>query len=154
MSPLVAREAVEADAELLLAWRNDPRTRQASRSGEVIALADHLRWLRGVLASPERLLLVVSDGTAPVGTVRFDRCGEPGEWEVSITLAPESRGRGLSRAVLAAGEHMLFQRHEVRAILAAVHEDNAASAALFERSGYVESAPAEDGFRWLRKTRR
>ncbi|MGW4482859.1 GNAT family N-acetyltransferase [Amycolatopsis sp. NPDC004368] len=153
MSALAAREAVEADAELLLAWRNDPRTRQASRSSDVIALADHLRWLRGVLASPDRLLLVISDDAGPVGTVRFDR-EAPGEWEVSITLAPSSRGRGLSRAVLAEGEQALSERHDVRVLLAAVHEDNAASAALFERSGYVESAPAEDGFRWLRKTRR
>ncbi|QRP45829.1 GNAT family N-acetyltransferase [Amycolatopsis sp. FDAARGOS 1241] len=152
MSPLAAREAVEADAELLLAWRNDPRTREASRSTGVIALADHVRWLRGVLASPDRLLLVISEGEQPVGTVRFDR-EAPGEWEVSITLAPESRGRGLSREVLAEGEQALSERHEVRAVLAAVHEDNAASAALFEGAGYVESAPAEAGFRWLRKTR-
>ncbi|WP_326567647.1 GNAT family N-acetyltransferase [Amycolatopsis rhabdoformis] len=152
MSPLAAREATDADAELLLAWRNDPRTRQASRSSGVIDLADHLRWLRGVLASPDRVLLVVSEDAGPVGTVRFDR-EAPGEWEVSITLAPESRGRGLSRAVLAEGERWLSESHEVHVVLAAVHEDNAASAALFERSGYVESAPAEDGFRWLRKTR-
>ncbi|MEV8606397.1 GNAT family N-acetyltransferase [Amycolatopsis sp. NPDC051373] len=152
MSRLAAREATEADAELLLAWRNDPRTREASRSSGVIELAEHLRWLRGVLASPDRLLLVVSDDDGPVGTVRFDR-ERPGEWEVSITLAPASRGRGLSRAVLTLGERVLIEREMVSAILAAVHQDNAASAALFERAGYVESAPAEEGFRWLRKTR-
>ncbi|MET7997563.1 GNAT family N-acetyltransferase [Amycolatopsis sp. NPDC005232] len=152
MSPLAAREATEDDAELLLAWRNDPRTREASRSTGVIELADHLRWLRGVLASPDRLLLVVSDDDGPVGTVRFDR-ERPGEWEVSITLAPASRGRGLSLAVLTLGERLLIERETVSAILAAVHHDNAASTALFERAGYVESAPAEEGFRWLRKTR-
>jgi RimJ/RimL family protein N-acetyltransferase len=148
---LLARDATEADAEQLLAWRNDPRTRSASRTSDVIALEDHVRWLRGVLVSPDRLLLVVeSDGEA-VGTVRFDR-EQAGEWEVSITLAPASRGRGLARAVLTEGERVLAERHGVQAILAAVHEDNAASAALFERAGYRESAPAADGFRWLRKT--
>ncbi|WP_328605741.1 GNAT family N-acetyltransferase [Amycolatopsis sp. NBC_00345] len=177
MTPdLLARDATEADAELLLAWRNDPRTRLASRTSDVIALEDHVRWLRGVLASPDRLLLVVEAAGEPVGTVRFDAVPfdtarfdtsqfdtsqfdaarfdreRPGEWEVSITLAPESRGRGLARAVLTKGERVLAERQDVRAILASVHRDNAASAALFERAGYRESAPAGDGFRWLRKT--
>ena len=152
MTPgLAARDATEADADQLLAWRNDPRTRSASRTSDVIALEDHVRWLRGVLASPDRLLLVIEADGEAVGTVRFDR-EQAGEWEVSITLAPASRGRGLARAVLAEGERVLAERQNVRVILAAVHQDNAASAALFERAGYRESAPAADGFRWLRKT--
>lgn len=146
-----AREATEADAELLLGWRNDPRTRQSSRTTAVIPLTEHLTWLRGVLADPDRLLFVAElDGEA-VGTVRFDR-EEPGVWEVSITLAPSSRGRGLSGAVLAEGERALAERVDAQAILAAVHTENPASAALFSRAGYAEAAPAVEGFRQLRKT--
>ncbi|MEV6910274.1 GNAT family N-acetyltransferase [Amycolatopsis sp. NPDC051071] len=146
-----AREATEADAALLLEWRNDPRTRQASRSTGVVALDEHSAWLRGVLESPERVLYVVELDGAPVGTVRFD-CEDEGVWEISITLAPESRGRGLSGAVLAEGERAFIAGHEVLVVVAAVHRDNAASAALFDRAGYVETAPAVDGFRRLRKT--
>lgn len=148
-----AREATEADAELLLGWRNDPRTRQSSRTTAMIPLADHLRWLRGVLADPDRLLYVVERDGVPAGTVRFD-LREPGLWEVSITVAPSWRGKGLSGAVLAEGERMLLARHQAVQILAAVHEDNAASTALFERAGYAEAAPAVEGFRQLRKTLR
>ncbi|UOZ09243.1 GNAT family N-acetyltransferase [Amycolatopsis sp. WQ 127309] len=147
-----AREATEADAELLLSWRNDPRTRQSSRSTAVVSLAEHTGWLRGVLTDDERLLLVVEHEGAPVGTVRFDR--RAGGWEVSITLAPASRGRGLSGAVLAEGERALRERLDVRVVLAAVHQDNAASAKLFEHAGYAEAAPAVNGFRQLRKTLR
>ncbi|VVJ23749.1 Uncharacterised protein [Amycolatopsis camponoti] len=146
-----AREATETDAELLLGWRNDPRTRQSSRSTAVVALDEHLAWLRGVLADPDRLLLVVEHEDAPVGTVRFDRRDGDG-WEVSITLAPESRGRGLSGAVLAEGERAAWERLGVRVVLAAVHQDNTASAKLFEHAGYAEAAPAVSGFRQLRKT--
>jgi RimJ/RimL family protein N-acetyltransferase len=146
-----AREATEADAELLLTWRNDPRTRESSRSTAVVTLAEHGAWLRGVLADPDRLLLVVEHNGAPVGTVRFDRRDGDG-WEVSITLAPESRGRGLSGAVLAEGERALRERLDVRVVLAAVHQDNTASAKLFEHAGYAEAAPAVEGFRQLRKT--
>lgn len=146
-----AREATETDAELLLGWRNDPRTRQSSRSTAVVSLDEHLAWLRGVLADPSRLLLVVEHEEAPVGTVRFDRRDGDG-WEVSITLAPGSRGRGLSGAVLAEGERAARERLGVRVVLAAVHLENTASAKLFERAGYAEAAPAVSGFRQLRKT--
>ncbi|WP_406640073.1 N-acetyltransferase family protein [Amycolatopsis sp. WGS_07] len=151
MTSVIARDATEADAELLLAWRNDPATRKSSRSTGVIDLDAHLRWLRGVLAAPGRMLLVLEEAGKPVGTVRFDDEGGR-EWEVSITLAPESRGRGLSRAVLDAGERTLAARTDATAVLAAVHEENAASAALFEHAGYLEVAPPADGFRRLRKT--
>jgi RimJ/RimL family protein N-acetyltransferase len=148
---LRAREATEADAGLLLGWRNDPRTRQSSRSTAVVALDEHLAWLRAVLADPGRLLLVVEHEDEPAGTVRFDRRDGDG-WEVSITLAPEQRGRGRSGAVLAEGERAARERLGVRVVLAAVHQDNTASAKLFERAGYVEAAPAVSGFRQLRKT--
>lgn len=145
-----AREATADDAGLLLAWRNDPRTRQSSRSTAEISLDEHRAWLARVLADPDRLLLVVEvDGDA-VGTVRFDR-EDPG-WEVSITLAPSARGKGLSSGVLAEGERALLERHNAQVVLAAVHEDNAASAALFARAGYAEAAPSVGGFRQLRKT--
>ena len=153
MAPPLARDATESDAELLLDWRNDPQTRVGSRSTEPIAFEQHLTWLRGVLASKSRSLFVVEADGEPVGTVRFDRESESGSWEVSITVAPKHRGRGLSGAVLAAGERILTQRHHVASVLAVVHRDNAASAALFQRAGYSEM-PAAGEFRRLRKTLR
>jgi RimJ/RimL family protein N-acetyltransferase len=133
-----AREAAESDAGLLLGWRNDPRTRSASRSNGVVALTEHLAWLGGVLASPDRLLLVIELEGEPVGTVRFDRVQAEDTWEVSITVAPDKRGSGLAGPILAVGERALTQRHRVRRILAGIHRDNAASAALFHRAGYAE----------------
>lgn len=102
-------------------------------------LAEHLAWLEGVLASPDRLLLVLELEGEPVGTVRFDRVEAEETWEVSITVAPDKRGSGLSGAILAEGERVLTQRHRVRRILAGIHQANAASAALFHRAGYVEA---------------
>jgi L-amino acid N-acyltransferase YncA len=54
--------------------------------------------------------------------------------------------------VLAEGERAVRERLDVRVVLAAVHQDNAASAALFDHAGYAEAAPAVSGFRQLRKT--
>lgn len=141
---VTARPATEADAERLLAWRNDPGTRTASRTTDAVTPADHRRWLAGVLADPDRLLLVVERGGIPVGTVRFDRVhagGVPPElWEVSITLAPDARGRRLAVPVLAAGERVWRSTAGRAALLAHVRPENAASLRLFEASGYRRDA--------------
>lgn len=140
---LSVREAGVRDAELLLNWRNDPETRRWSRASEVVPLADHVRWLESVLASADRLLFV-AEADGPVGTVRFDLVSDApeGTWEVSITVAPECRGRGLAGAILAAGERELRRRQSARCVLASVHEDNSASVALFRKAGYTGTETA------------
>jgi RimJ/RimL family protein N-acetyltransferase len=139
------RPATGADAELLLAWRNDPDTVAWSRSPDPVSRPDHVRWLDAVLADPDRLLLI-AEADGPVGTVRFDRDGDA--WEVSITVAPVRRGQGLALPILATAEATL---EAGTSLLAWVHRDNKASLALFERAGYVcEPSDAE----WLRWTKR
>jgi RimJ/RimL family protein N-acetyltransferase len=141
-----------ADAETLLRWRNDRATRAASREKHEVALDQHLGWLEASLQRDDRLLLVASDDEGDVGTVRWDRI-ENGEWEVSITVAPERRGHSLSRPLLLAGERFLADTDvAVAALPAGVHEANPASRRLFERSGYLLDAPADDeGFLTYRK---
>jgi RimJ/RimL family protein N-acetyltransferase len=150
---LTVRRATMADAETLLRWRNDPATRAASRQKHEVALDQHFGWLEASLQRDDRLLLIASDDEGDVGTVRWDRV-EDGEWEVSITVAPERRGRSMSRALLLAGERFLTDSGvAVEALLAGVHEANPASQRLFERSGYLLDAPADDeGFLTYRKT--
>jgi spore coat polysaccharide biosynthesis predicted glycosyltransferase SpsG/RimJ/RimL family protein N-acetyltransferase len=138
------RPATSADAELLLAWRNDSQTRAWSRTTTTVAPGDHQAWLQRVLADPGRRLLIAEHGGRPVGTVRFDRDGDA--WEVSVTVAPEARGRGLALPVLLAAERDLGRA----TIRANVHRDNAASTALFRRAGY---RPDSDGpFAWFVKS--
>jgi len=129
------RPATDADAELLLSWRNDPQTRASSRTTDVIALPEHLAWLRGVLTDPDRRLFVAEHSGRPVGTVRFDRTGE--DWEVNITVAPEARGRGLAVPVLLAAERAV----DVGVIHAHVLRGNGASRNLFRRAGYRSDGP-------------
>lgn len=134
------RPATDADAGPLLSWRNDDETRRWSRTTDPVTAVEHKAWLAGVLADPDRRLLIAEHDGRPVGTVRFDREGDA--WEVSITVAPAARGRGLAVPVLLAAERSLGPA--VRS--AQVHRDNAASLALFRRAGY---RPVVDG-EWLR----
>ena len=144
---LRVRPATEDDAQLLLDWRNDPEARSRSRSSDVIDLEGHLAWLRATLASPDRHLLVVetAEGT-PVATTRYDRLAPDGgdRWEVSISVAPGMRGRGLGGATLQASDAWLRGAEPAAgAVVAHVRPDNTSSRRLFLRSGY-SPAPSDE----------
>lgn len=146
-APAAARPAALADSALLLRWRNDPETREVSRSTERVSWEGHSQWYQRILEDPWRLLYVVERGGTPVGTVRFDALNAPdaAEWEVSITLAPEARGHGLARAVLAAGEDAFDQGHPEATVVAAVLPGNVPSQRLFARAGYQLDPARDDG---------
>ena len=143
---LRVRPASEADADTLLRWRNDPVTRAASRDTGEVRAEQHRAWLAATLSDPDRhLLLAADEGGGDVGTLRWDRRDE-GEWEVSVTVAPERRGRSLGAPLLAGGEDWLAE-HERAAhtMLAAVNVDNAASLRLFDTAGYLPDLPPDPG---------
>ncbi|MFB4352925.1 bifunctional UDP-2,4-diacetamido-2,4,6-trideoxy-beta-L-altropyranose hydrolase/GNAT family N-acetyltransferase [Microbacterium sp. LS_15] len=137
-----ARLAREDDAELLLAWRNDEVTRRNSRDGSVVDEQGHLAWLTRSLAAADRRLLVIEEGGVPVATCRWDRRSTT-DWEVSITVAPDARGRGVAGRALAAAQRALIAPDPVR-MIAVVHEQNAASRRVFERAGYLPQNPADE----------
>lgn len=141
---VAARPATMDDSSLLLRWRNDPETREVSRSSSGITWSDHTAWYRRVLEDPSRELYVVERDEVPVGTVRFDAL-EADEWEVSITLAPEARGHGLARPVLTAGDAAFTQRHPGTTLVAAVLPGNLPSQRLFARAGYQRDPARADG---------
>lgn len=149
--PLRIRTAGAGDAELLLAWRNDPTVRGWSRNPGTVSAAEHRRWLAGVLADPDRHLLVVetADGGEPVATLRYDLLGAEGgdrrsSWEVSINVAAEARGRGVGRVALAAGDAWLAGTEpEAAEVVAMVRTGNSGSERLFAGLGYRATTPPE-----------
>lgn len=152
---LAARPATSEDALMLLRWRNDPSVRAVSRSSEPVPWSSHRAWLAHVLEDPDRRLYVTEQAGIRVGTVRFDRLDDGGEWEVSITLAPEARGRGLAGAVLAAAEEAFAADQPDATLVAAILPDNAPSQRLFVRAGYAHVPDRRDGdFDVLVKDRR
>ena len=159
---LVARPVTLADSRQLWEWRNDPGTRASSRHAEMVPWLQHLAWLESSLTREDRMLLVVEDPVntvGPVGTVRWD-LGSQGEWEVSVTVAPDRRGQSLARPLLRAAEVALSEvarssGTDVTAYLAVVHVDNGASVRLFESSAYLPDLPPDPrGFMRFRKAAR
>jgi len=156
---LVARPATLRDCRQLWQWRNDPATRAGSGSSAEVTWDDHLRWFTASLTRTDRMLLVIEDSVGPVGTVRWDLKSE-GQWEASITVAPERRGQNLARPLLRAAELALSEATrssgtEVSAYLAVVHIDNRSSMRLFETSAYLPDLPPDPrGFMRFRKDAR
>lgn len=150
MRSVTVRPATTADASLLHEWRSEAVVRSNSRNTREIDPGSHAAWLQASIADPSRLLLIgLSEGGQPIGTVRFDAIADhPGTWEASITLGPEWRGRGLAVPLLLAGEGALRARADARTVVAEVRASNEASLRLFTAVGYV-ILPG-DGGTWLR----
>jgi RimJ/RimL family protein N-acetyltransferase len=89
---VVLRRAAVTDAERLYRWRTDPATRAASRNTATIEFEGHQAWLVKTLADPNRQIYVAEYRGEPIGTVRADKVDSG--WQLSWTVAPESRGRG------------------------------------------------------------
>lgn len=92
--------AQAADAERLLAWRNDPVTRAASHQAQEVSASEHHAWLLRSLADPSRRIWLAWLGGAAVGTVRCDRPAGQAHTTLSWTVAPEWRGQGVGSAML------------------------------------------------------
>jgi len=132
---LTCRPAKRADAELLWRWANDPETRRQSFTKATIPYEAHCAWLDARLGSPTCTILIFGDGGVPVGYARFDLVGDMAE--ISIAVAPEQRGRGYGRAMLAAAldRHREQRGARVRT-RASVLAENKRSLRMFRASGF------------------
>ena len=123
------RLALLSDAPRLFAWRNDESTRMASHNSAFISLASHLAWLELAIASPRRKLYIYEESRLPCATLRADLCPE-GDWQLSWTVAPDKRGRGIAKnmvALMVANSNLHF--------CAQIKKENLASAKVAEFVG-------------------
>ncbi|MEP6464549.1 MAG: GNAT family N-acetyltransferase [Frankiaceae bacterium] len=65
------RPAIDADRDLMLAWRNHPDVRALSLTRHVISPAEHAAWWDRTLADPTRRVLVYERYEVPSGAVTF-----------------------------------------------------------------------------------
>lgn len=133
---VVLRDADEGDSLFVLEVRNDADARRNSRNSELISEADHQVWFERVLADPRRHVLIGTSGGVPVGYVRFDETERPGSAEVSIALAPNFRGQGLARGMLADAVAFWLARGG-RSLVAFVQVENTQSARLFRELDFI-----------------
>lgn len=132
------RPATTNDVELLLEWRNDPDTRKFSIRTDKVKRVEHVSWLGSVIDSADRQLLIAEEQGIPVGTVRTDL--SDGIYQLSWTVAPDARGRGLGKEMVA----MIAQKITAP-IRAQIRSDNISSVVIAEYAG-MEFEKELDGF--------
>jgi RimJ/RimL family protein N-acetyltransferase len=126
---MILRVATADDLPFLLRLRNDPETRQWSRTTEEISEAEHRDWFE---KTTDRIFVAELDsGDERIGTVRFVR--HPHELEMGIVIAPEHRGKGYAARMISAGIENAWAP-----VVAYVREDNLKSLSAFKRAGFKE----------------
>jgi RimJ/RimL family protein N-acetyltransferase len=137
-SLLSIRKAAESDRQRLFQWVNDPETRTNSFSTAPVSWSSHCEWFDGLLADQNRwLYILVSAEGQPVGQVRFDKTGDRSA-EVSLSLAPEWRGRGLGAAAIALATRRVMSEADFAVVHARVKPGNEKSRRAFVRAGYEQ----------------
>lgn len=137
------RPATLEDADILLAWLNDPLTRKVSHNTDEVQRDEHISWLSRTLGNPDRRLFVAEENGGPVGTVRADFAN--GAWELSWTVSPKARGRGVAKRMVAVLANEISET-----IIAEVKTGNVASARIAEHAGMVFEREI-DGVRHYRR---
>jgi RimJ/RimL family protein N-acetyltransferase len=133
------RPARPDDAYALWLWANDADTRRASHGRAEIPFDQHLAWLSRRLADPATLLLVAEDvGNVPSGSVRFETTDGWQSACISYVIAPDFRGRGRSRPLVAEGLARLDQLYPGTRVWAQVMDENLPSLRVFRGLGWVE----------------
>lgn len=129
------RLATMADSDRLLIWRNDPETIKNSNSPDPVTPDVHAKWMdRWVRTGfPASLVLIAIHGPFPIGVIRFEARAR-WTYEVSITIAPQRRGDGYGKKVLAAGCAPM----QACELLAQIKTGNHASRRIFEHNGFVQ----------------
>lgn len=138
------RPATVEDGALLHAWRNDPETRKNSRNRAPVSVEEHAAWLRATLAAPDRRLLIAEHDGVPVGTVRCDGSAG-GQWELSWTVAPGMRGRGLGRQMVCEAASMCDGR-----VCAWIRPGNTPSEAIAAAAGMIKDVERDGFVLWRR----
>ena len=133
----VLRVATAGDSADVLAWRNDPDTREMSGDQSVVSPSDHEDWYAERLARSDCCIYIaVADDDTKLGMVRFDKVNRHTA-RVSINVSPGHRGRGVGARILQRGiDTYLAANVDVTALRATIRNENAASERIFAQAGF------------------
>jgi RimJ/RimL family protein N-acetyltransferase len=145
------RPAYHDDAAFVRECRSDHDAIRFSVSGCAITADEHEGWFAARLDEPGHPMWVGEVDGARIGSVRLDV--HAGVGEIAIAIAPDARGRGLGRGLLAALLDHVRTDQQVTDLIARIHPENVASMRAFRSVGF-ESDDSCDGFAVLRRDAR
>lgn len=130
MDDVHLRPVTMKDWEILLQWRNDTETRNNSHHIELVGEEEHKVWLESVLSNNNRQMYLALEYDTPVGVVRADFDKDNDVYELSWTVSPDMRGKGIGKIIV----KILAQKLNYR-IRAEVKKNNTASVKIAEYAG-------------------
>ena len=140
---------IEAHARIIMDWRNDPHTLAMFYHHDTKTWDSFFPEFRNDYFSDPNLppMFVRCDGEL-VAFIRYQQAqhpaGEKGRTaDVSINVAPGSRGRGIGAAALRLGSDYLRNTAGVDCVIAEVRQENIQSCRAFAAAGYREIGEAE-----------
>jgi len=138
------------DSSDLLAWRNEFQARKMFRNRSEVSPEEHIRWLSEKLQDKESFIFIGEEvGLGKVGVCRIQRSLTSMDYEISVVIAENLRGRGvgpqLTRLVIST-----FWLEIRSPIIAWVHNSNLVSASLFTNLGFMASGVRQGDFAQFR----
>lgn len=131
------RLATDGDASDILLWRNDQISREMSLNSSIVSKEEHAEWFLESITNPNRTIYIGLIHSFKVGVCRFDLNPLNLSAEISITLNPVLRGKGLSYQFLMMAIEEYRKSHHAD-LLATIKNDNLASMRIFTRFGFRE----------------
>lgn len=155
MRNLHIRRARQEDCRDLWLWRNDPESRNNSRSTDPVPWAQHRRWLAASLDNDRRIIYIALANRDKLGSVRFDLVAAvEHRWRVSIAVAPWARNKGIEQQMLMLACDTMESLNGALALEAEIRLHNTASEIIFRRCGFAREVESPlPGFRILRRQR-
>jgi RimJ/RimL family protein N-acetyltransferase len=133
---IALRPASMDDAELMLDWQRDPRTRRFMFNPDLPQREEHYRWLSARLSDPRTNFNIIVFNGRPAGVVRLDKKTVSGigeAQEVSIFVAPNMYRQGVASSGLDCSRKLVPDA----VLVARVKPGNVGSEALFAHAGYT-----------------
>lgn len=127
------RNAVPEDREILYKWATEPSTRMFSLNKSEILWEEHCSWFHKKLTDETCVFLMGIVDQEPIGTVRFDSDYVQQESIISITIAPEMRGKGYASQLIKTGTK---DSRVLKPVIAYIQKENIASIKSFEKCGF------------------
>ena len=132
MPSFIIRKVLPKDIWDIYEISNDPTVRKFAINRKPIEREEHIEWFQRV---DRELFFVAEVGGKVIGQVRFQRVA-PDTFEVSISLHPDWRGKGLGKLLLREGVEKVLKRFPGAKILARIRRENEISKKLFEGFGF------------------
>jgi ribosomal protein S18 acetylase RimI-like enzyme len=142
------RRAIAEDAEHVARLLHEFNSEYEDHTPGVAALTEHARSL---LESGEITVLLGGEGPDGLCLLRFHRSiysGEPDAYIQELYVAPDTRGRGMGRALLEAAMDAAREAGATHIDLT-TGEDDAEALSLYESSGFTNREGSPDGPRML-----